>query len=205
MARRTKAERRLIEFVKGEFGEHLGELLLSGYESAELNRWRTFTVSLTDRIGATEQHSIEMVTDGGSVLPFRKEPLVLASHLKMLRDQGATSRLVYSFPEILRILGWRDAMRGTASIEAALARYYHTSYAEVRRRRHPFAERAVMHTAEQRLIVGYDLEDEPLRKYKEYSVIYTAVDFNPQFLEHLRRRSLFGIDWNLVTGVKVHK
>lgn len=202
MGRRTKAERRLIEFVGREFGEHLGALLLSGLGESPAAGRRAFAVTITDRLGSAEQYSLEMSADGESTLPFGKDPLVLAAHLRMLRDQGAASRLVYCFPDVLRVLGWRDPIRDAGVVEGALIRYYRSSYSQVRRRRHPLAQASVGRTAEQRLVDGYDFEDEPLRSYKDYSAVYTVVDFNPQFLDQLRRRALFGIDWNLVTAVK---
>lgn len=89
MARKTRAERRLIEHLEGQFGEHLGALLLSGYGTKEWVRRRELIISTSDRVGNREEHSIVLLTPGAHSLPYGQDPVVLAAHLRMLSERGA--------------------------------------------------------------------------------------------------------------------
>ena len=60
-------------------------------------------------------------------------------------------------------------------------------------------------TAERRLLTSYDFEHEPVRGRGAYPTLHTVVEFSQRFVEQLRQRSLFGIDWDLVRSVKGEK
>ena len=107
---------------------------------------------------------------------------------------------MFKLPELLKAVGWEASAESVGDIEGALVRYYRTSYREVRRRQSEFAGGGLDCVAEQRLMIGYDLEREAARGVRSEQS-YVVVDFNPQFLDRLRRRSLFGLDWDLVRSV----
>jgi hypothetical protein len=99
-------------------------------------------------------------------------------------------------------LSWEDPVQGLMAIEGALFRYFSLSYAAVGKRRHPMAPLGQGVTVERRILTSYDFEHEPVRGRSAHPTLHTVVEFSQRFIEQLRQRSLFGIDWNLVTEVK---
>jgi hypothetical protein len=205
MARKTRAERRLVEHLKEQFGEHLTALLLSGYEVKEGVRRRDLVISTTDRVGNRGEHSVVLFAEVGHVLPHGQDPLVLAAHLSMLSVRGACGRLTYDLFEMLAELGWVDPVQGLKEIEGALYNYYRLSYIAIGKRRHPMAPWASGITAERRILTAYDFEREPVRGRGGEPMLQMVVEFSQRFIDQLRQRSLFGIDWDLVRSVKGEK
>jgi len=183
-----------------EFGEGLGALLLAGHGAEAGDRMRSFMVVVADAGAGRRVRFLEARADAG-VLPHGPDPLVLAALLELLAGRGTASRLALRLPELLRALGWRASAESVVAVEGALARYYRTSYCEVRRRESPTAGEALGCVVEQRLIAGYDLEQEVAGRGGREGVFQTVVDFNPQFLSGINRRSLFGINWGLVRSI----
>jgi hypothetical protein len=99
-------------------------------------------------------------------------------------------------------VGVVDPVQGMKAVEGALHRYYRLSYAVEGKRRHPLAPQAEGVTAERRMLTAYDFEHEPVRSRDPYPTMHTVVEFSQPFLDQLRQRSLFGIDWYLVRSVK---
>jgi hypothetical protein len=60
-------------------------------------------------------------------------------------------------------------------------------------------------TAERRMLTAYDFEHEPVRSRDPYPLMHTVVEFSQRFMDQLRQRSLFGIDWNHVRSVESEK
>jgi len=201
VARKTRVERRLIAHLKEQFGEHLGALLLSGYETERWTLRRELVISTTDRVGNREEHSVMLLAVGAHALPLGQDPIVLAAHLRMLAERGAYGCLSYDLLEMMGVLGLVDPVQGLKAVEGALHRYFRLSYAAEGKRRHPLAPQAEGVTAERRILTAYDFEHEAVRSHDPYPVMHTVVEFSQRFLEQLRLRSLFGIDWNLVTSV----
>lgn len=202
MARKTRAEKRLIAHLEEQFGEHLSALLLSGYGTKQWVQRRGLVISTTDRVGTHEEHNVALLTEGMAFLPHGQDPIVLAAHLRMLSEQGACGRLSYDLLEMMGVLGLVDPVQGMKAIEGALHRYYRLSYAVEGVRRHPLAVQPEGVTAERRMLTAYDFEHEPVRSRDPYPTMHTVVEFSQRFLEQLRQRSLFGIDWYLVRSVK---
>jgi hypothetical protein len=202
VARRTRTERRLVAHLKEEFGEHLSALLLSGHGVKGWVRRRDLVISTTDRVGNQEEHSVILLTEGAHSLPYGQDPIVLAAHLRMLSERGACGRLSYDLLEMMGVLDLVDPVQGLKAIEGALYRYYRLSYVVEGERRHPLAPQAEGVTAERRILTAYDFEHEPVRSRDPYPTMHTVVEFSQRFLEQLRQRSLFGIDWDLVRSVK---
>jgi hypothetical protein len=201
VARKTRVERRLVAYLKEQFGEHLGVFLLSGYETTRWSQRRELIISTTDRVGNREEHSVILLAVGAHSIPFGQDPVVLAAHLQMLSERGAYGRLSYDLFEMMGVLGQVDPLQGLKAIEGALHRYYRLSYAAEGKRRHPLAPLGEGVTAARRILTAYDFEHEPVRTQDPYPTMHTVVEFSQRFLEQLRLRSLFGIDWNLVTSV----
>lgn len=205
MARKTRAERRLIAHMEEQFGEHLSALLLSGYGTKEWVQRRGLVISTTDRVGNQEEHSVVLLTKGAHSLPYGQDPMVLAAHFLMLSERGPYGRLSYDLLEMMGILGLVDPVQGMKAIEGALYRYFRLSYAVEGKRRHPLAPQSEGVTAEQRILTAYDFEYEPVRSRDPYPAMHTVVEFSQRFIDQLGRRSVFGIDWNLVRSVKAEE
>jgi hypothetical protein len=202
VARKTRVERRLVAHLKEQFGEHLGALLLSGYETERWAQRRELVITTTDRVGNREEHSVILLAVGAHALPYGQDPVVLAAHLRMLSERGACGRLSYDLLEMMKVLGLVDPVQGMKAVEGALHRYYRLSYAVEGKRHHPLAVQSEGVTAERRMLTAYDFEHEPVRSRDPYPTMHTVVEFSQRFLEQLRQRSLLGIDWNLVCSVK---
>ena len=194
---RSGGGRRLATFVREEFGEHLSTLLLAGYRQGEGARKRSLIVMLAEANGGRRVRFLEMTGDGRD-LPHGDDPLVLAALFNLLTGRGAASRLIFTLTELLTVLGWNESAEAVRTVEGALSRYYRTSYAEVRERKHPLLPKQLGVVAEQHLIDGYFLEDVSPGRGERAGPLHSIVDFNPQFLDQLNRRILFGIDWGLV-------
>ncbi len=203
MARRTRAERRLLVSLRDEFGEHLSSLLLSGYLVDERVLARRYAVTVTDRAGGSALHHLELRTlsEIGLCLPYGQDPLVLSALFAEMGKQGMAGRLTYDPFDLFKLLGWTDPTEGLKSVERALIRYYWTSFAAVKKRRQPFAMHEEMRSPAERLVVSYDLEVDSSLVGKGQTPLYASVEFNPWFLDRLRRRTLLGIDWSIVSSV----
>jgi hypothetical protein len=193
---------RLVTFVREEFGEHLGTLLLAGRGEPAGARKRSLIVMLGELTEGRRVRFLEMVADGTD-LPHGDDPLVLAALFKLLTRRGAVSRLVFSLRELLALLGWEESVEEVRSVEGALERYYRTSYVEVGERRHPPLPKQLDVVAEQRLLDGYFLDDGSRRRGGRLGPRHTVVDFNSQFLDQLNRWTLFGINWELVRSISL--
>jgi hypothetical protein len=121
----------------------------------------------------------------------------------MLSERGACGHLFYDLLEMMKVLGLVDPVRGMKAVEGALHRYYRPSYVAEGKRRHPLAMQSEGVTAERRMLTAYDFEHEPVRSRYPYPLMHTVVEFSQRFLDQLRQRSLFSIDWGLVRSVKV--
>lgn len=202
MPRKTRAEKRLIAHLEEQFGGHLSALLLSGYGTKTWAQRRELAISTADRVGNKEEHSVVLLTKGAHTLPYGQDPVVLAAHLRMLSERGAYGRLSYDLFEMMGVLGLVDPVQGMKAIEGALHRYFRLSYAVEGKRRHPLSPQSEGVTAERRMLTAYDFEHEPVRSRDPYPLMHTVVEFSQRFIEQLRQRSLFGIDWDLVCSVK---
>lgn len=202
MAGEEGSGRGLAAFVREEFGEHLSTLLLAGYGEGKGTRKRSMIVMLAAAEGGRRVRFLETTSDSGD-LPHGRDPLVLAALLNLLAGRGTASRLVFTLTELLAVLGWAESAEEVRAVEGALARYYRTSYAEVRERQHPLLPKQLEVVAEQRLIDGYIIEDDLPRGGDSPRPLHSMVDFNPQFLNRLNRRTVFGIDWSLVRSASV--
>jgi hypothetical protein len=60
-------------------------------------------------------------------------------------------------------------------------------------------------TAERRILISSDFEHKPVHSDRAYPALYTVVGFSQCFLDQLRQRVLFGINWNLVRSVAEHE
>jgi hypothetical protein len=81
VARKTGVERRLIAYLKEQYGEHLGTLLLSGHRVKGWVRRRDLVISTADRVGNREERPVTRVCFGfaGGLAGRSNLPLVSTS------------------------------------------------------------------------------------------------------------------------------
>lgn len=202
MARPSKAEQRLIDFSKEAFGEHLSELLLYGYIEARTLSSRDFTIELADAEDTKMQLRLMFVAEGPASiqpsLPHGKEVLVILALLKLLmRKSGEpTYNLNYTRNELLKLLGWNNTAQSLALLDVSITKYFHTFYqlsdgSSVKSR-----SRELERTIKLRALTGQYFSS---GKGASSGISKTnAVTFSSDFIEPLKERKLFGIDWSQV-------
>lgn len=195
------AVRQLLAFAKAEFGEHLCALLLAGYGEGEARRRRAFVV--TTRAGGGRERRVIFVSDDPSGLPRGYDPLVLLALLRSLWLSGPAGTTVVSYtpPSLLRDLGLDDSLRSRAAVGRAVERYYDLSVGaeDVPNAGGGEPQHGLLRL--HRLITGYDREEESEGGDGGHDWAEGRVRFNPDFVAHLKARSLLGIDWTLVAAV----
>jgi hypothetical protein len=202
----SKAERNLIEFAREEFGEFLTQFLLAGLGEEETAQSWLFTVEFYEG-GTTRQRNLQVsVNDQPDVLvhlPQQREPLVILALLWLfiLRDQTSSASLSYYMEDVLGLLDWEENARSRHIIDEAVARYSNLIYQwkmsddELARRNLTFFN------SKEYFISGYaSLQDVIVDSGLRQRVI-NRVDFSLHFIERLRRRSLFEINWNSVSSL----
>lgn len=199
-------EQRLLAFAREQFGDSLTQFLAAGLGEDEASQSWLFTIEFTEHstklrrevnVNASE-HS-----DGSTRLPRRREPLVILALLKLLilRDQKSSASLSYDLEEILQALGWKDTIQARRMIDEAAEQYSNLTYQwamgadEMALKGHSF------YKSRECFVSGFsriNVEGEG----GEYSTrVVNCIYFNADFIERLRERSLFGINWNAVQSV----
>jgi len=196
---RTGAVRQLLSFAKTEFGEHLTELLLSGYDVEQVVLRRRYTVNLQGDSG--REITVEVATDASTGLPAGWEPLVLVALLKLLLASGRspTVSVSYSLRELLKKLSLSAGDR--RAVEQAIEDYYHLSFIKHEVVEVVAGEGPVGRTRVLRPIVEWERREETASGDRLVVPKDGRVRFNAEFVEQLKERSLLGIEWNLIQSL----
>jgi hypothetical protein len=200
MIKLSAPEKRLLDFAREQFGEHLSQFLLSGLgEEIAGQRWR-FAITFTDGESAVLKRQVEAITyeplDGSTFLPRGRDPLVLAAllHLLLNGDQAAPNTLRYERADVLSLLRWKDSKKARREIHEAEERYFRLTYKWQMNKSELAAAKLNFYTANETMLSEYTSINTEDRKS-------ARVVFNKHFIEHLLGRSLFGIDWNRVQSI----
>lgn len=204
----------LVGFACEEFGEALTRFLLTGFgEVPAAQRWY-FTITFTDSEGTAQERRLEAITyeptDGQSFLPRGRDPLVLLALLRLLfaSSQQSEVSLFYSRHEVLRLLGREELEGRQGEINEAVRRYALLMYGWEMSRGELAGKRLSFYTAREQVISGYsnvsELDDEE-QADRQIEKEPNEITFNQYFIEGLKRRSLFGVDWNTVQSVDLGK
>jgi hypothetical protein len=203
MARPSKAEQKLIDFSREAFGEYLSALLLSGYGDDHALSSQDYAVELAE--GETDtQLQLMFVAEGPSTiqpsLPRRKEPLVLLALLRMLMKRGAdlTDRLSYRHKEVLKLLGWGDTTKDEGTLTEAVTKYFHVFY-QLNVSHEQSGSEGSDSTYKLRIISSYTFNSGDGSKAGKAAP--DSITFCRDFVEHLCKRKLLGIDWERVKGL----
>lgn len=202
----SKDERKLVEFAHEEFGEFITQFLLAGLgEETAGRRWQ-FAVTYASGDGIPLERYVEVIlnesADGPALFPRRRDPLVLLALLQLLISGGGPSQsdLTYSQGDVLRLLGWEDALEARREIDEAVERYSLMTFRWTMDKEELGRNDLSQYTAREGLISEYEIVDEE-RQDRQMTRVLNRVILSPQFLAHLRGRSLFGIEWNEVRSV----
>lgn len=214
MSELSSAEQNLIGFAREEFGESLARFLLTGLgEVPSAQRWH-FTITFTDNEGAAQERRLEAITyeptDGQSFLPRGRDPLVLLALLRLLFESSQQSEvsLFYSRHEVLRLLGREGTEEMQGEINEAVRRYALLMYRWEMSRGELAGKRLSFYTAREQVISGYSNVGKPDDEEQADGQVDeepNEITFNQYFIEGLKRRSLFGVDWNNVQSVELGK
>lgn len=201
----TNAERGLVESTREEFGEPLTQFLLAGLGEQELGqRWR-FTISYVDGEGTRLKRRIQVIShepeDGSSCLPRGRDPLVFLALLQLFirNTQASDHGLVYDLEDVLKLLGWGNAQKSRREIDEAIKRYFLMIFKWGKNRAELAREKLSHYTTMERPVSECGTVDDEVDG--EMKRVFNKVIFNRQFIEHLKQRSLFEIEWNSVQTV----
>jgi hypothetical protein len=198
-------ERALIHFTFNRFGEPLGHFLLSGLgEEGEARVW-FFSVTFAGRGGAVYSREIRVEPDRfprvRTLLPRRREPLVMVALLHLLTEDGKSSSptLLYQQEEVLALLGWNNTAKARSSIDQAVMRYARLLYSWNLSGRELSDINLHFYEAQSRLVSGYSHRNaEESGRYKR---VTNRVEFGVPSLKELAQRSLFDINWDSVSEI----
>lgn len=210
MSELSSAEQKLVGFALEEFGESLAQFLLTGLDEVPAaQRWH-FTITFTNNEGTTQERRLEAITyeltDGQSFLPRGRDPLVLLALLRLLFESSQQSEvsLFYSRHEVLSLLGREGTEEMQVEIDEAVRRYALLMYRWKMCHGELAGKRLSFYTARERVISGYSNIDEPDDEERADGQVEeepNEINFNQYFIEGLKRRSLFGVDWDKVSKV----
>lgn len=193
-------ERQVVAFASEQFGEPLTQFLLAGLGEEELGQRWWFTITYIDGEGTRLRRQVQVIShepeDGSSCLPRGRDPLVFLALLQLLLRGAQTPdcRLIYDQEDILRLLGWENTEKTRREIDEAIKRYFLMTFKWGKNRTELAREKVTHYTAMERPISEcgtFDKEEDG-----QVSRVFSQVTFSKTFIEHLKRRRLFDIDWN---------
>jgi hypothetical protein len=197
----SASEQRLLDFAHEQFGEPLTQFLLAGLgETLTAQSW-LFTVEFIDD-GATLKRELQVSAseqpDGPTRLPQRREPLVILALLRLfiLRDQRPSTSLSYSIEEVLEVLGWKDTARTRRIVDEAVECYSSLMYRWAMGDNELALRRLAFYNSTECFVSGFSRLDEEGKDARHLTRVLNRIDFNKEFVEGLRQRSLFEIAWD---------
>lgn len=198
-------EHPLIAFARATYGEHLCELLLAGYKELAPARSRSFVI----RLEPAGERYLKVIADeqlgAEPALPYGDDPLVLLSLLKLLPEGGDPERprVTFEYEDVLRLLGREASDESRALVDDAVARYFNLTYQPVKTLEELTGRAPVVFIHMIRMISRYDFVEAPGGNGSGPRRVENGVNFNKDFFENLRRRSLFGIGWDSVRSIEL--
>lgn len=100
----------------------------------------------------------------------------------------------------MNLLGWNDTLEAKVEIDEAVDRYSLITFKWTMSRDELTRNKLSHYTARESLISEYETADEE-GLGGQMKRLLNRVVFSSQFIEQLRRRSLFGINWDGVQSV----
>ena len=179
----------------------MSALLLAGYGYERAPSSRDFAVELAveEETGA-QLHLILAAEGPASIqpsLPRGKEPLVLLALLQMLMKKRGdlAGRVSYMPIDVLKLLGWGNTAKEREIFAEALIKYFHVFYQLSGNVEQPGREESDS-TCKLRIISCHGFSNADGSKGRKRTPDF--ITFSLDFIEHLRKRKLLGIDWERV-------
>lgn len=193
----TETEQDLLDFVRRVLGVNLSAFLLSGLGEPHQTR-RRYTARSTKTHKWARTYQFEIVSDIEDELPGGRDPLVLAALLHLMwAGRAGRHEVAFRDEELLEKLGWPETKESRRAIEAAVERYFSTSYC-VTSRELPRAERIEgRYSHVRKLITGYETTKEQLLNAPGTILKSTVVQFAAGFFEEVsgQEKYFFEIDF----------
>lgn len=199
----STSERQLLKFAVDNFGESLCRILLAGlgWDGGE-QRWH-FSIVFTDMGEATYECHLQIITyelDDESFLPRRRDPLVLLALLQLVLDEAKNTKteLMFKPEDVLSGLNWQDTDEARREIDEAVERYSALTYMWILNYGDTTQKRKVK--GMECLFSNFRTLDEEGENGRRQE--FRHIVFDTAFLNNLRRRKLFGVNWERVTSIK---
>lgn len=194
----TEAEQELLDYARRILGDNLAEFLLSGLKDASHLRRRSYTVQSGDGHRKIRNYKLDVISEDGRGVPAGRDPLVLAAVLHLMWTRRAYfDEVAFRDEVLLERLGWADMPESRRAIEAAVERYYSTSYRLQRAEPRGPGEMEVRYSQVQQLVAGYDTTDEWSSETSNTERKSTVIYFAAGFVEGVstEQKYFLGIDF----------
>jgi hypothetical protein len=204
--RLSALEHLLVASAREQFGEPLTQFLLAGLGDDEPAQGQLFTIEFIEN-GTALRREVKVSTsehsDGSIRLPQRREPLIILALLQLLiaHDQTSTVSLSYHLEEVLEILGWKDTARSRRIIDETIERYSTLMYSWKMSSDELAFRKLSFYNSRECFVSGFSCIDEGSKDGKHLTRITNRIDFNKEFVESIKQRSLFKIEWNSVKSI----
>lgn len=199
-------EQRLLDFARKQFGDLLTQFLFAGFDEDEASQSWLFTIQFTNDGAALHrelQVSAGEQSNGPGRLPQMREPLVIIALLSLLilRDQTSSASLSYDLEEVLEVLGWNDTSQSRRVVDEAVERYSSLTYQWAMGADEMVLKGHTFYNSRECFVSGFSRLDEEKEGRGRSTRVINRIDFSKKFVEGLRQRSLFEINWNSVQSV----
>lgn len=196
----SASEEQLLDFSIEQFGKPLSEFLLSGLGEKEVGQRWQFTITYINSSGTQLKRDLQVLSyepaDGSSFLPRGRDPLVLLSFLQLLisSSQFLSYKLIYHQESILNLLGWEHTQEVQHEIDTAMKRYSLLTFSWNMNANELTRNNLSSYMALDHLISEYKIVDEGRVGQKDR--VFRCITFSSSFIECLKRRTLFNINWD---------
>jgi hypothetical protein len=193
----TEAEQDLLDFARRVLGGNLTDFLLSGLGEPHRTR-RCYAARGPGTHKWARTYQFEIVSDDEGGLPGGRDPLVLAALLHLMwTGKAGRHEVAFRDEELLEKLDWPESKASRRSVEAAVERYFSTSYC-VTSRELPGAERVEgRYSQARKLVTGYEVTSERLPDAPKTMLKSTVVQLAAGFYEEVsgEGKYFFGLDF----------
>lgn len=192
-------EQQVIAFASEQFGQPLAQFLLAGLGEQEVGQRWHFAITYVDGEGTRLKRRVQVIShepeDGSSCLPRGRDPLIFLALIQLFirNTQAANYELVYDQEDVLNLLGWDDTEETQLEVNEAIKRYFLMTFKWRMNRTELARKNLSSYTALERPISECGTFEEGEGPSRRTS---GRVIFSETFIEQLKRRRLFDIDWN---------
>jgi hypothetical protein len=197
------AEQNLVSSAREKLGENLTQFLTVGLDQ-EITHSSLFTIEFTAgdinlrrevQIDAYDQLDIPAT----ALSPHTALVILALLHLLILKNQMASTSLYYELEEILALLGWEDNTQSRSIIDEAVTQYSNLTYRWSMGANELTLRGLAFYQSRECFISGYSFTDEEIDEQLMRTT--NRVDFSRYFIDGLRNKSLFDLDWDHIKSL----